>query len=293
LNTRIKSKLLLFCTLISLFSFSQSDRQLYIDTYDVVAMREMKEYGIPASITLAQGILESGNGKSKLASKSNNHFGIKCHDWKGAKVYHDDDKKNECFRKYKKADESYRDHSVFLSTRSRYAFLFDLKQDDYKGWAKGLQKAGYATSNTYAKLLIRLIEENDLTRFDQEVLKGSGDWLSGTIVKVSSNNLKYVDLDENQSIEDIAAEFDVSVDKLLTYNDYRWDDQIESKPRIYIQQKKTKGPVKKYVVKQGETMHSISQKMGIKLSSLYSRNKMRVGAQPRTGQTLYLKGKKK
>lgn len=291
--TRIKSSVLLFCFIASLSSFAQSARQIYIDTYDVVAMREMKAHKIPASITLAQGILESGNGQSKLASKSNNHFGIKCHDWKGAKVYHDDDRKNECFRKYKKADESYRDHSTFLTTRSRYAFLFDLKEDDYKGWARGLQKAGYATSKTYAKLLIRIIEENNLQQFDEKVLKGTEDWLSGTVVMVSSNNLKYIKLDEDQSIEDISQEFDLKIEKLLSYNDLSWDDKVSANSKIYIQPKKSKGPVKTYVVKGGDTMHGISQEMGIKLASLYSRNKMRLGQQPKVGKTLLLRGNKK
>ena len=293
MTTHIKSSFLLLCLSASLALHSQSARQIYIDTYDVVAMREMKAHKIPASITLAQGILESGNGQSKLATKANNHFGIKCHDWKGAKVYHDDDRKNECFRKYKKADESYRDHSTFLTTRSRYAFLFDLKEDDYKGWARGLQKAGYATSKTYGKLLIRIIEENDLQQFDEKVLKGTEDWLSGTVVMVNANNLKYIQLDEDQSLEDIGQEFDLKLDKILDYNDLDWDDKIAANSKIYIQPKKTKGPVKTYVVKSGDTMHGISQEMGIKLSSLYSRNKMRVGEQPKAGRALLLRGNKK
>jgi LysM repeat protein len=269
--------------------YAQSARQIYIDTYDVVAMREMKQYRIPASITLAQGILESGNGQSKLASQSNNHFGIKCHDWTGAKVYHDDDKKNECFRKYKKADESFRDHSIFLSTRSRYAFLFDLKEDDYKGWAKGLQKAGYATNSTYAKLLIRIIEENDLHQYDEKVLNGSEDWLSGTVVKVSTNKIKYIELDEDQSLEDISKEFDLKMKKLLVYNDLRWDDDVSGKSKIYIQPKKGRGPINSYVAKSGDTMYSISQEFGITLEALYSKNKMMVGEQPKVGQRLALR----
>ena len=289
MNTNIKYSFLLICLSASLSLFSQSARQIYIDTYDVVAMREMKQYKIPASITLAQGILESGNGLSKLASKSNNHFGIKCHDWKGAKVYHDDDRKNECFRKYKHADESFRDHSVFLTTRSRYASLFDLKEDDYKGWARGLQKAGYATSNTYAKLLIRIIEDNDLHQYDEKVLNGTEDWLSGTVVMVSSNKIKYVQLDEDQSLENIANEFEIKMDKLLSYNDLRWDDKVSAKAKIYIQPKKGKGAAKTYKVKSGDTMYKISQEMGIKLASLYAKNNMTVGEQPNAGKVLLLR----
>lgn len=144
----------------------------YIDKYKDIAMTEMVKYKIPASITLAQGILESGNGKSKLASKGNNHFGIKCHsDWKGKTMRQDDDAPQECFRVYKNAEESYNDHSKFLKNSSRYASLFDLEITDYKGWAKGLKKAGYATSPVYASALIKLIEDYDLQQYDQMVVK--------------------------------------------------------------------------------------------------------------------------
>ena len=139
----------------------------YVATFSPVALEEMKAYDIPASITLAQGILESGMGDSRLAVAANNHFGIKCHsEWGGKRIYHDDDEKGECFRVYKDPRASYRDHSLFLTTRSRYDFLFDLKSDDYKGWAKGLKKAGYATDPKYPDKLISLIERYRLDRFD-------------------------------------------------------------------------------------------------------------------------------
>lgn len=145
----------------------------YIDKYKDIAMEEMVKYKIPASITLAQGILESGNGQSKLARQGNNHFGIKCHsDWKGKTMRMDDDAPNECFRVYKTAEESYRDHSKFLKNSQRYASLFDLKITDYKGWAKGLKKAGYATLPTYANVLINYIETYDLQQYDEMVVKG-------------------------------------------------------------------------------------------------------------------------
>ncbi len=143
----------------------------YIGNYKNIAIDKMEKYKIPASITLAQGILESGNGLSTLAKKSNNHFGIKCHSgWKGKKVYHDDDKKNECFRKYSTAEGSFNDHSKFLTSRGRYEFLFDLKPDDYKAWAKGLKKAGYATDRKYPKKLISFIETFELYKYDDLVL---------------------------------------------------------------------------------------------------------------------------
>ena len=147
---------------------AQTDRQRYVEDYKDMAIAEMDRYGIPASITLAQGILESGNGKSRLAVAGRNHFGIKCHNgWDGGRVFHDDDKANECFRKYDKVEDSFRDHSLFLAERSRYAFLFELPMDDYRSWARGLQKAGYATNKKYADLLIRIIEDERLYRFDE------------------------------------------------------------------------------------------------------------------------------
>ena len=170
-----------FMSLIAIFlwhdiAYSQTKSQDgldYIEKYHKIAMIEMQEYKIPASITLAQGILESGNGKSELAKKSNNHFGIKCHkNWTGARTYHDDDEKGECFRVYDDPAQSYRDHSIFLTSGQRYAFLFDLEITDYKGWAKGLKQAGYATLPVYANVLINLIELYDLTQYDHKALNG-------------------------------------------------------------------------------------------------------------------------
>lgn len=150
-----------------------NDTERYIDMYKEIAQNEMKLYGIPASITLAQGILESGSGKGRLSIEANNHFGIKCHDWTGAKIYHDDDKKQECFRKYKHAKYSFRDHSLFLTERKRYSALFTLKKGDYKGWAKGLRAAGYATDKKYPQKLISLIERYNLHEYDKAVLGNS------------------------------------------------------------------------------------------------------------------------
>ena len=151
--------------------YSQSVTDSYIDQYSDLAIKEMKKYGIPASIILAQGILESANGTSQLATEGNNHFGIKCHGWKGMKIYFDDDEKNECFRKYNNPKRSYRDHSEFLITRSRYSKLFNLELTDYKGWSEGLQDAGYATSSDYSDNLIKLIDQFSLNRFDLEYEK--------------------------------------------------------------------------------------------------------------------------
>lgn len=165
--SRIITFLLLSGSLLVLNAADKITRHEYIRTYYKIAIEEMQSYGIPASITMAQGILESGDGNSRLALEGRNHFGIKCHDWTGASIYKDDDKKDECFRKYELALESFHDHSDFLKDRSRYAFLFDYKGDDYKAWSKGLKKAGYATNPNYPKLLIKIIEDNELYLLDE------------------------------------------------------------------------------------------------------------------------------
>lgn len=147
-----------------------NNTEYYIDSHKNTAKQEMSLYGIPASITLAQGILESGSGKGRLSVEANNHFGIKCHGWTGKKIYHDDDEEQECFRKYKDAKYSFRDHSLFLTERKRYSKLFNLKKEDYRGWAKGLRAAGYATDKKYPQKLISLIERYQLYKYDKEVL---------------------------------------------------------------------------------------------------------------------------
>ena len=163
--------LLLYCA-VNGQGGSKITRDAYISSYSELAMREMARVGIPASITLAQGCLESDNGNSRLAVRANNHFGIKCHDWTGKTIHHDDDFRKECFRAYASAYESYMDHSQFLTTKPRYTDLFELNAQDYRGWAKGLKKAGYATASSYSTLLIRIIEENELYRYDVLVLEG-------------------------------------------------------------------------------------------------------------------------
>ena len=167
----MKVKTFLFLMLSPFFVIGQNksnSTQDYINTYTKIAIEQEKQYGIPACITLAQGILESGSGRSRLATEANNHFGIKCHnDWKGKKIYKDDDKKNECFRVYDNAEQSYIDHSLFLVGKKRYAELFQLKITDYKGWAKGLKQAGYATNPKYPQLLIDIIELYDLANITQ------------------------------------------------------------------------------------------------------------------------------
>ena len=278
-----------------MFSISQDVRN-YIKQYKNLAISEMHRYGIPASITLAQGILESGSGKSRLALDANNHFGIKCHVyWDGPSVYHDDDEKQECFRKYNTVDESFRDHSIFLSERNRYSFLFELKKNDYKGWAKGLQKAGYATSNTYAKKLIRLIDEYNLTQYDnkklnkkdQEKLALSNE-VDVNLSVYEKNYTKYVLAKKGDFYDDIAERMDVWLWELLKYNECEIDRPLLEGEKVYLQPKRKKGSKSYHIVSEGEDMYSISQLYGIKLKHLYKKNRMDFGAEPYVGQRLSL-----
>jgi len=193
---------------------TKSKTELYIETYSDVAKKEMELHGIPASITLAQGILESGSGKGNLTMKSNNHFGIKCHKgWKGQRVYHDDDKDQECFRKYANPAYSFTDHSLFLTGRSRYAGLFKLPKDDYKGWAKGLKKAGYATDRKYPKKLIALIERYELYKYDAEVLGKKPE----DAKKVTTHNDRYT-VSKGDTLYSIAKKHKIKVAILKSLN---------------------------------------------------------------------------
>ena len=197
----------------------------YISVYKDIAMEEMRTYKIPASITLAQGILESGSGKGTLATKANNHFGIKCHDWKGKKVYHDDDRRQECFRKYKSSETSFRDHSEFLAKRKRYASLFDLKETDYKSWAKGLRKAGYATDKKYPQKLISLIERYELYQYDKVVL--GKDYKEVKFdTEINKNEIHKVV--KGDTLYSLSRKYNTSVDEIkslnsLTSNDLKID----------------------------------------------------------------------
>ena len=199
----------------------------YIEKFGPIARDEMKAFGVPASITLAQGILESGMGYGRLALQGNNHFGIKCHsDWKGKRIYHDDDLKGECFRVYNDPATSYRDHSLFLTGRSRYSFLFDIKTSNYEAWAKGLKKAGYATDPKYPDKLISLIERFDLTRYDIKKSKKLVAEKSKNIIKQKQTHT----VQKGDTLYSVSRKYDISIDKLVEIN------QINDKT-IYIGQK--------------------------------------------------------
>ncbi|MBW6491792.1 MAG: glucosaminidase domain-containing protein [Lentimicrobium sp.] len=295
----------------------------YIEQYREIAVRKMKEYHIPASITLAQGILESGTGKSALAVEANNHFGIKCHkEWTGMTYTMDDDEKNECFRKYASAEESFDDHSYFLTSRPRYAGLFELDLSDYKGWAHGLKSAGYATNPRYAEILIRIIEENELFLYDNpdpELLTEKKDkkpkakkevkqsLIASTGLKLTPTELTFVEVyDGNRNvylnngskltfarngddIYTISKDFGVHAFQILKYNELGKKESITEGQAIYIVPKKNKSKQSDHKVSEGETMRSISQYYGIKLNSLYRLNSMPSGHEPQAGAKIKLK----
>ena len=270
----------------------------YIRKYHKIAIDEMHAYGIPASITLAQGILESGNGNSDLAYKSNNHFGIKCHkNWSGRKVYHDDDAKNECFRKYRKVSDSYRDHSEFIKNRDRYAFLFDYKMTDYTAWAKGLKKAGYATHPEYAEKLINLIERFNLAQYDKASKSGKRKVKKPKrrdrkqIFK-SENGLKYVLAETGDTYDIIATEQSLWMWELLAFNDCEKDQQLAQGDLVYLEVKKNKAKSEFHVVKEGETLHFISQLHGIQLAKLQYKNRLKKDQNIQVGQKLFLRKRK-
>lgn len=280
----------------------------YIKKYSDLAVKEMKRTGIPASITMAQGILESGNGNSTLARKSNNHFGIKCHnEWKGKKVYHDDDEKGECFRKYPKVYDSYIDHSKFLTGKQRYASLFKLKTTDYKGWAHGLKKAGYATDPKYGHRLIKIIEDYNLHELDDKKYKAktvtTGDSGADNFTVDAFNNhtikrnngVRYVKVKEGDSFIDICNEFGLKEWEIYSYNDFSKDELISDHKYIYLSPKKRKAHKahNTHTLKKGETLEYLSQKYGIKLKSLYKLNRLEDEAKPKAGTVINLRKKKK
>ena len=249
----------------------------YIKKYRELAVEEMKKYHIPASITLAQGLLESGAGQSTLARKSNNHFGIKCGgDWTGKTVSHDDDARGECFRAYKHPKDSYEDHSKFLAGRPRYASLFKLKITDYKGWARGLKKAGYATNPRYADQLIGIIELYELYKYDE---KNYLKWIKknpNPHQTYIANDLLYIVVRAGDSWKSISKEFDISQKKLRKYNDLYKGYALQVGDILYLE-KKNKKVDKEHIVhvlRAGESMYSVSQKYGIRLKNLYKMNKM-------------------
>jgi LysM repeat protein len=292
--------------------------EMYIDTYKDAAIAEMKRSGVPASITLAQGILETEAGNSELVKKSNNHFGIKCKsNWTGESVRHTDDATNECFRKYSKAAESYKDHSDFLKTSPRYASLFELSLTDYKGWAYGLKKAGYATNPKYPQIVISNIEKYNLQQYDDsniviattttEVIQKpvaltyakatytgkplQGDEQITVAIKAGGkiNGLKAIFASSGTSLIAIATLADIDLAKLLSYNDLTTDGLLRDNQIIYFEKKNKQGTVDLYTVTEDESLQSISQKNAVQLKSLAQFNNMREFILIRKGQVIKLR----
>ena len=320
----MKKLLLLFITLYSCFIIHAQNLSpsQYIQMHKDLAIREMKRMGIPAAITLAQGLLETENGNSDLVKKSNNHFGIKCKSsWTAEGVSHDDDAPGECFRTYKDAEGSYRDHSNYLRGSDRYAPLFRLDPRDYKAWAYGLKKAGYATNPRYPEILIKNIEDNNLQQytivavndvpvFDAskyqsdpeekafiEIVKGKGSSNNQSVNFVSSTPKEKIDINGSKAIYEtkgrsllaIATENNINLNKLLEYNDMEIDGLLEEDQFIFLEKKSKEGDKNIYIVQSNESLYDVAQKNGIRLQNLYEYNNLKVDEKIFAGSKLNLK----
>lgn len=270
----------------------------YIAAFKDDAVKEMYLHRVPACITLAQGMLESGNGNSALCRNANNHFGIKCHkEWGGETYYMDDDEKNECFRKYESALDSYSDHSMFLYSRSRYASLFELPINDYKGWCYGLKTAGYATDPKYPERLIEIIEKYKLYELNKIEDTPKQSFPSHDQVKPELairevyrfNRIKFIIAKEGDSFYKIAHDFNLELDDLLEFNDFTKNEKLVFGQKVYIERKRRKALEPYHVVQKNETLKSISQLHGIRLSSLCKKNRLKPDDKLKIGDVLYLR----
>lgn len=302
----IRGIIILGCCVLVTTAYAQrrqTSYNNYIKQYAPLAVEQMKQHNVPASITLAQGLLESGAGLSTLSRKSNNHFGIKCGGgWRGRSVRANDDAPNECFRAYRKVEDSYEDHSLFLVGNQRYASLFKLKKTDYKSWARGLKKAGYATDPSYANKLITIIETYDLYKYDndgmskreakkwQKLLKKKP-WLANPHDVYIANGLAYVIARDGDTFQLLGGEFEIGWKKLVKYNDLQRDYTLEEGDIIYLKEKnkKTVADVVYHEVREGDSMHSISQIYGVRLKTLYKLNVMADDHIPEVGERVWLK----
>lgn len=285
--------------------------EAYISTYAQLAIDEMKRSGVPASITLAQGLLESSSGNSRLAREANNHFGIKCKKgWTGRTMNEDDDEAQECFRAYDSPEDSYRDHSDFLKNNTRYAFLFSLDPKDYKGWASGLKQAGYATDPNYPSKLVNNIEKYELHRYDEGIIPAAP--VPSVVAKPSDtsaaapnitylfkkdevfrfNKIPAVQLYDGQTMNTVAAQNNLLLRQLYKYNDLTESMTLAPGSYVYIKPKKRKGAEAYHIVQQNESMHYISQLYGIKLKHLYKKNLLEAGQQPAVGEVLNMRKKR-
>lgn len=341
----IRKQFSLVFLLLATFVFAQESREIdYIRLFAKLAVEEMELYKIPASITLSQGIIETGGGQSRLADIAKNHFGIKCKkEWTGKTISHTDDAPNECFRVYDSPQESYRDHSKFLAERPYYKDLFKLNLYDYKGWAHGLKKAGYATNPKYPGMLITKIEKYNLNQFDKltptqvdakivelygptdivalsnytDIRKDHSDEIENTIaaivnqpedvkepktiavidrpetpsqrIKKHDTGLEFVIAKENETFQSLGKLYKISAKKLATFNELPVNAKIKVGQPVFLAKKKNRGASEYYKVQPDDDMYLIAQKSGIRISKLYSLNRMKVGEQPKAGVTLNLK----
>ncbi|MBS1934328.1 MAG: glucosaminidase domain-containing protein [Bacteroidetes bacterium] len=313
-----------FCSKIS--AQKPADIENYINAYKEIAISEMQRSGVPASIILAQGIHETEAGTSELVRKSNNHFGIKCKEnWTGSVVYHDDDARGECFRSYDTPLDSYKDHSDFLRNSSRYAFLFKLDPMDYQSWAYGLKKAGYATNIRYSQILIKLIEDYNLQQytliamgkmkrpdeqFAENVNEKNANYAKTNTATVSStskpvsvdapnvpqyptgeftiNNTKVIFARSGASLLSIANDYNMSLARLLDFNDLNNEDVLVKDQLLFLQRKRKVGNNEFHIVREGETLYDICQSEAIRYESLQELNHLANGTQPAVGEKLYL-----
>lgn len=310
-NCRFVFNLLLAVFLLLPFSAIKAQtRKEFIHKYKHIAVREMERTGIPASITLAQGILESGCGTSELAVNANNHFGIKCHqDWVGATYRMDDDEKDECFRKYKSPEQSWVDHSEFLVNRPRYAGLFSIPTTDYKAWAKGLKAAGYATNPQYANKLIQIIEEEKLYKYDRLIIpSGRSITVEQFAESVSPqerpgnvsyrnreemrNGILCIEAQAGDNFGKIAAYYGIKLKKLLQYNDKK-DSNLKIGDLVYLKKKKSKAArgYEFHRVKAGDTLYDISQCYGVRLKNIIRYNYIDENTPLTEGEKIYLRKK--
>ncbi|MBO5961741.1 MAG: glucosaminidase domain-containing protein [Alistipes sp.] len=323
-----KSVVILLCAFVCVMSVAAKERQTreeYVEKYKAIAIAHMERYGIPASITMAQGILESDSGNSRLSTSSNNHFGIKCKkSWTGDRVYHDDDAKGECFRAYPSVEASYQDHADFLDQSPRYDSLFAYPSDDYRSWARGLKAAGYATAPDYAERLVKIIESMKLYLLDKENgnkiyaaaksatanteawwesnIATSDEQINPNAFRVTVNSHKgygvyrtnhtfYVVAKEGDTFESVGEVFDISAKMLRKFNDVAKDAKLSKGDIIYIERKKTQwlGNVMQHKVVREENLYSLSQSYGIRLKSLAKLNHLRLNEDVRKGEIIRLK----
>ncbi|MBQ2173238.1 MAG: glucosaminidase domain-containing protein [Bacteroidales bacterium] len=310
---RILIALFLLLGIVCLVAKDDTPQERYIKKYADMAVKEMIRSGVPASITLAQGMLESGNGQSRLAVQGNNHFGIKCHKgWEGKTLHHDDDAPGECFRVYESVADSYKDHSDFLRYRDRYKFLFDLERTDYKGWAYGLKKAGYATDPGYPAKLIKYIEEYDLARYDvlekaeevevplpphrieAPVLAMANEEFNFPLTRelYSINGVPFVYALEGETYKSIAKYYHLFHKEILSFNDLKKDQPLLPGTVVYLSFKKNHSPagLDKYIVAEdGEDFHAICQRFALKEKSVLKLNGLKKVPQLREGDEIKLR----